>query len=240
MEEIQIIQPKDKGWISLHRKILDNPVCTRDTDHFAVWGYLILNATHKEIKAYFDGNYITLKPGQLITGRKSISVKWGLHESKVQRILKSFEIEHQIEQQTSNKNRLITITHWDLYQKSEQPDEQQMNNKRTTDEQQMNTNNNVNNKNNVNKNIRENKKSLKWLKANRDEAVENIKKLYPEKNAEACYDDFVERMGMKDYKYTDYTRAFQKWVREGWLDKGADGKFTGKGGVKAPKGKYDN
>ena len=32
-----------------------------------------------------------------------------------------------------------------MYQKSEQVNEQQMNNKRTTDEQQMNTNNNDNN-----------------------------------------------------------------------------------------------
>ena len=49
-------------------------------------------------------------------------------ESKVKRILKSFENEHQIEQQTANKNRLITVVNWDKYQSSEQQFEQQVNN----------------------------------------------------------------------------------------------------------------
>ena len=54
--------------------------------------------------------------------------------------------EHQIEQQTTSQNRLITIVSWNEYQKSEQPFEQQVNNKRTTSEQQMNTNKNIKNK----------------------------------------------------------------------------------------------
>lgn len=133
------------GWIKLHRKILDNPVVCKDSDHIAVWAYLLLNATHKEYPALFSGKKILLQPGQLITGRKTIADKFKIDESKVQRILKSFEIEHQIEQQKSNKNRLITVLSWRDYQDSEQQDEQQMNNKRTTDEQQVNTNKNVKN-----------------------------------------------------------------------------------------------
>ena len=75
-----------------------------------------------------------LQPGQLITGRKVIAEKFGVTESKVQRILKDFESEQQIEQQTSNKNRLVTILSWSDYQNVEQQDERQMNDKRTTDE----------------------------------------------------------------------------------------------------------
>lgn len=133
------------GWIKLHRKILDNPVVCKDSDHIAVWTYLLLNATHKEYPALFSGKKILLQPGQLITGRKTIADKFKISESKVQRILKSFEIEQQIEQQTSNKKRLISILSWSDYQDSEQQDEQQLNNKRTTTEQQVNTNKNVKN-----------------------------------------------------------------------------------------------
>lgn len=133
------------GWIKLHRKTLENPVVCKDSDHLAVWMYLLMNATHKEYPAIFAGEKIMLQPGQLITGRKSISEKFDIHESKVQRILKSFEIEHQIEQQNSNKNRLISILSWSEYQSDEQQNEQPVNNKRTTDEQQMNTNKNVKN-----------------------------------------------------------------------------------------------
>lgn len=98
----------------------------------------------------FEGVRITLSPGQLLTGRKSISSKLKVSESKVQRILKTFEIEQQIEQQTTPRNRLISVLNWNQYQKNEQLFEQQLNNKRTTTEQQLNTNNKVNKENNGN------------------------------------------------------------------------------------------
>ena len=94
-----------------------------------------------------------LKPGQLITGRKSIALALHIDESKVERILKSLKSEQQIEQQTSSKNRLISITNWEFYQQSEQQNEQQVNNKRTTSEQQVNTNKNIKNDKNERKDI---------------------------------------------------------------------------------------
>lgn len=134
-----------EGWISLHRKMLDNPIICKDSDYVSVWIYLLLSATHKEYDVTFEGKRITLRKGQLITGRKSIADKFKISESKVQRILKTFENEQQIEQQTNPRNRLITIVNWNIYQEVGQQNEQQVNNKRTTTEQQVNTNNNINN-----------------------------------------------------------------------------------------------
>lgn len=131
------------GWVKAHRSMLENPVVSKDSDHLAVWMYLLLNATHKEQEKMFAGKKITLQPGQLITGRKKIAEEFKINESKVQRILKLFESEQQIEQQTSNANRLITIVNWCLYQGNEQQIEQQMNNQCTTNEQPVNTNKNV-------------------------------------------------------------------------------------------------
>jgi hypothetical protein len=139
-----------QGWISLHRKILDNPIVCKDSDYFSVWCYLLLNATHKEQDKLFNGKRVTLTKGQLITGRKTIAELFKISESKVQRILKKLEIEQQIEQLTCHENRLVTVLNWHLYQNSEQPIEQQVNNERTTSEQQVNTNNNVFNENNEN------------------------------------------------------------------------------------------
>jgi len=130
-----------KGFIKLYRQILDNPVINKDSDHVAVWIYLLLNATHQDYDIDHLGKRFTLKRGQLVTGRKVISEKYKISETKVQRILKRFESEQQIKQQTTNKNRVITIVNYDLYQTSEQQTEQQANNKRTTSEQQVNTNN---------------------------------------------------------------------------------------------------
>ena len=139
-----------EGWISLYRKALDNPIVCKDSDYFSVWVYLLLNATHKEYPALFKGKKIMLQPGQLITGRKSIAEKFNISESKVTRILESLKNEQQIEQQSSNKNRLISIVNWSKYQNIEQQTGQQEDNNRTTIGQQVDTNNNVNNVNNNN------------------------------------------------------------------------------------------
>lgn len=130
-----------EGWIKIHRKMLDNPIICKDSDYFAVWIYLLLNATHKEIPALFKKEKIVLQPGQLLTGRKAISKQLKISESKIYRIINDFKSEQQIEQQTSNKNSLITILNWNRYQESEQQNEQQMNNKRTTSEHKQEYNN---------------------------------------------------------------------------------------------------
>lgn len=136
-----------EGWISLHRKILSNPIVCKDPSFYAIWSYLILEASHTDQLKIFNNEKITLKRGQLITGRKTISEQFGgknkLSESKVQRVLETLEIEQMIEQQTSNKNRLITVLNYDYYQSTEQQNEQPLNNNRTTTEQPLNTNNNV-------------------------------------------------------------------------------------------------
>lgn len=138
-----------EGWIKLYRKIFENPVLGKDSEHLAVWIYLLAHATHKQIPAIFKGEKIILNKGQLITGRKSIAAKLKIPESKIYRIIKEFKNEQQIEQQTSNKNSLITILNWSKYQSSEQQDETQMNNNWTSTEQQMNTNKNVKNEKNI-------------------------------------------------------------------------------------------
>lgn len=129
------------GFIKLYRKVLDNPIVCKDGDHLAVWVYLLLDATHAERYALFGGRKILLQPGQTVTGRKAISKALHVSESKIQRIIKLFETEHQIEQQTSTRNRLITVVNWQEYQSSEQPIEQQVNNKRTTSEHIQECNN---------------------------------------------------------------------------------------------------
>ncbi len=134
------------GWISLHRKIQDTPIYS-DSHAVHLWVHLLLKANHQDKEFLFNGSMQTVKRGQLLTGRKVLSSETGINESKIQRLLKTFEKCQMIEQQANNKSRLISITNYDSHQASEQ----QVNSKRTTDEQQVNTNNNVNKDNKVNK-----------------------------------------------------------------------------------------
>lgn len=86
---------------------------------------------------WFDGaNLHPLEAGQLVTGRKKLSAETGIGQSKIERILKTFEKCGQIEQQTNSRNRIITILSWEKYQISEQ----QTNSPRTAREQPANTN----------------------------------------------------------------------------------------------------
>ena len=52
----------ETGWIKFHRKILDNPIVFKDSEHFSIWCLLLLLATHKEYKATFKGKEIILQP----------------------------------------------------------------------------------------------------------------------------------------------------------------------------------
>jgi hypothetical protein len=97
-----------------------------------------------------------LESGKLITGRKKIAEETGIQESKVERLLKLFESEQQIEQQKTNTSRLISICNYSKFQTGEQQSEQRVNNKRTTSEQRVNTIQELKNKRNKelkNKNI---------------------------------------------------------------------------------------
>lgn len=132
-----------EGYIRLYRCILDNP-WSRHPDYLAVWVYCLLRGTYKECDVVTkNGGVVHLLPGQFITSREQISVNTGVQESKVERALKLFKSEQQIEQQNCGKFRIISIVNWGKYQAREQDNEQYLNNRRTTGEQQVNTDNKV-------------------------------------------------------------------------------------------------
>lgn len=102
--------------------------------YVSLWVNLLLLANHKDKEVIWNGSILTIKRGQFITGRKELSKLTGIPETTIERILKVFKNGHQIEQQTCNKYRLITILNWDKYQVAD--------NKRTTNGQQTDTNKN--------------------------------------------------------------------------------------------------
>lgn len=134
------------GYARVYRSLMDKG-WYMDSEYVHLWVHLILKANHKGVEILHNGNIVKLKPGQFITGRKKLSAETGIEQSKIERILKLFEREKQIEQQTNKQNRVISILSWELYQNNEQ----QMNNERTTSEQRVNTDNNDNNDNNEKK-----------------------------------------------------------------------------------------
>lgn len=114
----------EQGWIKVHRKILRNKTVMKSPDHFMIWMYLLLNATHKAVKIGTGSDAINLKPGEILTGRKAISKATGIDEYKVFRVLKEFKSAQAIAQRNAQRSKasgqVITILAWDKYQQSAQ------------------------------------------------------------------------------------------------------------------------
>lgn len=126
------------GWIKLHRSLRNNPYMQKPA-YRAVWIELLLEAEHgmklvkgkwvrklpKEMKSViWKGKQIYLKPGQLTCGKIQLSRWTKVKRGTVERIIKTFKNEEQIEEQTSNKFSLITINNWNHYQQNEEQNEE--------------------------------------------------------------------------------------------------------------------
>jgi hypothetical protein len=107
-----------------------------------LWIELLLLSTHKEIPMLFSGKPILLKPGQFITGRKSLSATTKISESYIEDLLNEFEEQGQIQQQKTNTSRLITIVKWEDYQCCDNGEDNGEDNKKTTERQRSDTNKN--------------------------------------------------------------------------------------------------
>lgn len=106
----------DNGWIKLHRKLLCNPIVCKDAEHLAVWVYLLLQATHEDRQALFNGEKITLSAGQLLTTYQTIANDLKISKLNVQRIINDMRNDTQIDTLTDRRQSLITLNNWELYQ----------------------------------------------------------------------------------------------------------------------------
>lgn len=211
------------GHIALHRKLLDNPIVCKDADHLAIWIWLLLHAVWDSYDVTFHGERLTLQPGQLTTGRKVIADELKISQSKVQRVLKEFESEHQIEQRTDRQCRLITIVSWDKYQLGEQRNEHQLNNERTTSEQRVNTNKESNKENKVNK--EKNNSNRKFTPPSREEVQAYIDEKGYSVSAERFIDYYTANGWMVGKNHMkDWEATVRNWERNNGNDTRRSGK----------------
>jgi DnaD/phage-associated family protein len=133
-----------EGWISLHRKLIENPIFLKP-DLLQLFIYCLLRANHKPNKIIFNGKEMIIKRGQFITGREVLSKELkqnGITTYKRLKILENLDI---LNIKSNNKFSLVTVVNYDLYQSDLEESNNKSNNKGTTKEQPGNTNNNDNN-----------------------------------------------------------------------------------------------
>lgn len=127
------------GYVNISRDILTHPVVCKDAINLAIMVWLIREAAYTEHEVWFGNKTITIKPGQLVTGRRVMSEQLNVQQMHIERTLKLFESAQLIEQQANSRGRLISLLFMASEEKSEQQSEQQVNNKCSADVQQMNS-----------------------------------------------------------------------------------------------------
>jgi len=145
------------GWVKLYRSLLDWEWYD-DINTKVLFIHLLLKANHKE-RAYKG---MLIKRGELVTGRIVLSAELGLTEQQIRTSLNKLKSTNEITIKTTNKNSVVSIVNYDLYQdiENDQPTEQptgnqRITNKQPTDNQQVTTNKNVKNNKNVKKGRKE-------------------------------------------------------------------------------------
>jgi DnaD/phage-associated family protein len=112
----------NQGWFKFYREIFDKPIWLSSTPEQKVILITLLGmANHQENQWEFKGEKFTVKPGQFITSLQSITEKCGkgISIKNVRTALERFEKYEFLANESTNKNRLITIVNWAIYQGDE-------------------------------------------------------------------------------------------------------------------------
>lgn len=148
------------GWIVLHRKLLDKPIWFESTaEQKVILITLLLMANHAEKEWEWQGQKYVAKPGQFVTSLSKIAEVCGegISFQNVRTALKRFEKYGFLTNESTNKNRLITINNWAFYQNNPNDTNRQPNKQLTSNQQaankQLTTNNNDKQINNVTNNV---------------------------------------------------------------------------------------
>jgi hypothetical protein len=109
----------ERGFISISRKIFDNPLL-KDADYFRAWVWLICEACWKPARERIQTGrsfaMVDLERGQLSHARSFIANALGMTEQRIRTLLSHLENEGMINRTTNQGQTVITICKYDDYQ----------------------------------------------------------------------------------------------------------------------------
>lgn len=107
-----------KGYILLHRKILNSPIWDSD-EKFTLrtaWIDILLMANHADADVPFNGQTIKCARGSRITSIRKLSVKWGVSRRTVLKWLDFMQSQQMIEFSSHGTYTTVTVKNYDKYQ----------------------------------------------------------------------------------------------------------------------------
>lgn len=224
----------NKGWIKLHREILDKSIWINSTaEQKVILITILLKANHQSNKWEFAGDQFECKAGQFITSLESLTAACGkgITINKVRTALQRFEKLGFLTNKSTNKGRLITIVNWDFYQdgcEEFNSQENKQNTSRTQAEHKQNTTNK--NEEECENDKKEKKykygafKKVKLTDSEKDKLIQEFGQAF----FEACVKELDEYKEQNGKNYQNDNLAIRKWVVDAVKRKGSVTVETGK------------
>lgn len=197
-----------QGWIKLHRCLLSKPIWNDSTpEQKTILITLMMLANHQGREWEWKGERYKADPGQLVTSLESIAKKCGkgITIQNVRTALKRFEKYEFLTNESTNKNRLITIVNWGFYQGYEEELTSKLTGSQQATNKQLTTN----------KNVKNDKKNIyaEYVTMTEKEFNKLIEK-YGEEPTKKMIEVLDNYKGSKGATYRSDYRAILNWVVE--------------------------
>ena len=117
----------DKGWIKIHRKILDCSIWNsrEPFDKRSAWIDILLSASHKDLNLMTGGINEKIPRGSFMFSIEKLCDRWGWSRNRVKRFLALLEREQMIETKRTNKGTLISVLNYNAFQSVEEVTEKE-------------------------------------------------------------------------------------------------------------------
>ena len=176
-----------KGWIKIHRKILNNPLVkfSKNYSYAEARLYLLLRAAYTDQKVLIGSEIYYLKAGEIIDSQKKLCKLFGWGNTRLRTFLKLYEKDDMIKVKTNSKLTHLTIINYGSNQLI------QIANKSETNQKQIHS--------------KKEKKLKKDIYTRIDEFKKQCEELLPTKHNE--YEKFINH-------YTEYSDGGKKFHKE--------------------------
>ena len=107
------------GWIRVQRSIVEHWLWQDEPYSFGqAWIDLLISASWKDHKSYFDGKLEIKKAGTVYTSKRYLADRWKWNRRKLDKFLSALEGDKMVEIESTKKCTTINIVNYTLYQDS--------------------------------------------------------------------------------------------------------------------------
>ena len=107
-----------KGWISKHRKVLENPIVkmAKVKSPYEAWDILLFKVNHKERKVVIGNEIIKVNRGETITSLQKLQKEFGWGSTRTRSFLKLLQADGMITYERNTKYTKILVNNYEKYQ----------------------------------------------------------------------------------------------------------------------------